>query len=132
MGYAITAEVTLETLTCAGCGITYAIPSQLHYQYTERGATVNCPNPKCPWGGMVRRETKEQKLEKQLNAAREARRWAEESLEGERRSHAATKGHLTRTKRRVAGGVCPCCQRSFQNLKRHMANQHPDFAKEPA
>jgi hypothetical protein len=46
------------------------------------------------------------------------------------RSHAATKGHVTRKKRqleRVASGVCPCCNRSFVNLRRHMKTQHPEF-----
>jgi hypothetical protein len=23
--------------------------------------------------------------------------------------------------------VCPCCNRSFQNLRRHMATKHPEF-----
>ncbi len=32
---------------------------------------------------------------------------------------------------RIVSGVCPCCNRTFQNLARHIAGQHPDFA-EPA
>jgi hypothetical protein len=27
----------------------------------------------------------------------------------------------------VANGVCPCCNRTFQNLARHMAGKHPDY-----
>lgn len=52
-----------------------------------------------------------------------------DQLEAERRAHAATKGQLTKTRKRVAGGVCPCCNRSFVNLGRHMAGQHPDYAE---
>lgn len=37
------------------------------------------------------------------------------------------KGAHQRTKNRVAKGVCPCCNRSFTNLAKHMAGQHPDF-----
>jgi hypothetical protein len=25
--------------------------------------------------------------------------------------------------------VCPCCNRTFSNLQRHMAHKHPQFAK---
>lgn len=25
---------------------------------------------------------------------------------------------------------CPCCTRTFQNLAKHMASEHPDFGKE--
>lgn len=34
-----------------------------------------------------------------------------------------------RLKKRVANGVCPCCTRSFTNLRRHMATKHPDHAQ---
>jgi hypothetical protein len=37
---------------------------------------------------------------------------------------------VTKLKQRVANGVCPCCHRSFVNLHRHMAGQHPDYTKE--
>lgn len=30
---------------------------------------------------------------------------------------------------RVGKGVCPCCKRSFTNLRRHMTTKHPDVAK---
>lgn len=39
----------------------------------------------------------------------------------------AQKGQNTRLKNRIAAGVCPCCNRSFQDLHRHMAGQHPDY-----
>lgn len=40
----------------------------------------------------------------------------------------AYKGVATRVKNRVGKGVCPCCNRTFANLHRHMAGQHPTFA----
>lgn len=42
----------------------------------------------------------------------------------------ATKGRLTKTKKRIANGVCPCCNRHFVNLERHMTGKHPDYTKE--
>jgi hypothetical protein len=39
---------------------------------------------------------------------------------------------VTKIKNRVGHGVCPCCTRSFQNLARHMASEHPTFAAEAA
>lgn len=29
----------------------------------------------------------------------------------------------------VGAGVCPCCNRTFKNLARHMAGQHPGFTE---
>lgn len=31
---------------------------------------------------------------------------------------------------RVGNGVCPCCDRTFQNFMDHMKTQHPEFGKE--
>ncbi|HEX9950777.1 MAG TPA: hypothetical protein VGB53_03340 [Rubricoccaceae bacterium] len=41
--------------------------------------------------------------------------------ERQKRRAAAQKGAHTRTKKRIAAGVCPCCNRTFQDLARHMA-----------
>lgn len=61
--------------------------------------------------------------EDRLRDEREARERAE-------RSTTALKGQVTKLKNRAAAGVCPCCTRSFENLKRHMATKHPDFTSE--
>jgi hypothetical protein len=39
---------------------------------------------------------------------------------------------VVRLKKRAAAGVCPCCNRSFGELAKHMATKHPDFRAEDA
>ena len=51
-----------------------------------------------------------------------------EQREATERQLSATKGVVTRIRNRVGRGVCPCCNRSFENLHRHMATKHPDYA----
>jgi hypothetical protein len=41
----------------------------------------------------------------------------------------AQKGVVTKLKKRVGKGACPCCNRHFANLERHMTTQHPDFVE---
>jgi hypothetical protein len=43
-------------------------------------------------------------------------------------SRRAEKAAKTRIKNRIAKGVCPCCNRTFQDLQRHMTTKHPDYA----
>ena len=50
-------------------------------------------------------------------------------LKAEERSHSATRGHVTRQKKRAAAGVCPCCNRTFKQLARHMERKHPNYTK---
>lgn len=47
------------------------------------------------------------------------------------RSARAFKGAATRVRTRVAGGVCPCCNRTFAALTEHMKKQHPDYPRAP-
>jgi len=85
-------------------------------------------------------ETEAQRLNKALVAERAAKERAEAEADHQirlrsiaERRVAATRGVVTRLKNRVARGVCPCCKRSFENLRRHMEGQHPAWtAAEPA
>lgn len=65
--------------------------------------------------------------------AAQERQWrlegAEETRTLERRL-AAQRGVTTRLKNRVANGVCPCCNRTFANLQRHMSTKHKGFIAE--
>jgi hypothetical protein len=66
------------------------------------------------------------KAKEEAAEARRRERAVRDLLEQEENSHRATRGHLTRVKKRVQNGVCPKCNRTFQNLQRHMASQHGD------
>lgn len=85
----------------------------------------------CPWCGSDFRGVGESDLDRARRDAKRADQRAKERLrrlEAERRSHAATKGVLTKTRKRVGKGVCPCCNRHFVNVEKHMAGQHPDYS----
>lgn len=53
--------------------------------------------------------------------------WHSSRREAAERQASAFKGVATKLKKRAAAGVCPCCTRTFSNMARHIATQHPDF-----
>ena len=55
-----------------------------------------------------------------------------ELREGTERQLSATRGVVTRIKNRVGHGVCPCCNRTFSDLARHMGTKHPTYTAEAA
>ena len=65
-------------------------------------------------------------LMKSQTKDRYTRRWKDEP----ERSRSAIKGQLTRAKRRISKGVCPCCNRTFQNLANHISEKHPDYSEQ--
>jgi len=117
-------------VTSCWCGIRLAVPDDL-YRVAKRhkGRRIYCPlGHEFIYGDttdeqLAAARQDSQLLRKRLGATHDL-------LRQEERSHIATRGHVTRKKKelaRVKAGVCPCCRRSFQNLARHMAGQHPEF-----
>jgi hypothetical protein len=61
----------------------------------------------------------------EIQRQRELRKTTERQL-------SASKGQVTKIKNRVGHGICPCCNRTFENLARHMGSKHPTFTAEAA
>lgn len=125
---------TLVVLDCYKCGITFGMPEDFNKEcLRDRSRSFSCPNGHSQY---YIGETEAQKLRAQL-AAEEGRTAAlrsdlvraRELTERERRSHAATKGALTKLRKRIANGVCPECSRHFKNVQRHIECKHPELAE---
>ena len=116
--------VQWHTLNCGECGIMFQVPTGFDQERRESGGDWYCPNGHC----RVYKTREVDRLKRQLKSAEDSAAWNRRRLESEQNSHCATKGHLTRQKRRAAAGVCPCCDRTFKQLARHMKSQHPDYA----
>lgn len=124
----------LETITCYRCGVLFAMPDNLMRRYQETRDTFYCPNGH---GQMFTKSTA-QKLEEQLATERRRRDSADaraqaalDQADAAERSNRALRGVATKLRKRAAAGVCPCCQRTFQNVQRHMTGQHPDYVEQP-
>jgi len=120
MGTQFVDDHWLETCTCGKCGITWAMPSGYMDARRKDGKTFYCPNG----DGRAFRETTEDRLKKDLERQRqiaEAEQARAARLEQERNQVA--RAH-SRMRRRVFNGVCPCCNRTFQNLMAHMKTEH--------
>lgn len=69
-------------------------------------------------------------LKQRIAMEQDWRSEAEARAEAERRRAAAFKGQATRLRTRAKAGICPCCNRHFTALERHMATKHPGFQAE--
>ena len=124
---------TLVAETCYLCGVPFGMPSELQANRLRDRRNFWCPNGhQQHYTG----QTEAQKLKLQLaDKEREIDYHkgrvgnANDRADTAQRSANAFKGHLKRTKNRVKHGVCPCCNRTFQNLAAHMGTQHPDYAE---
>lgn len=125
----------LDVVTC-WCGMKHAIPTELRDYQLRQHADGQRYSIYCPLGHtyIPSGKSKSTQLEEQLERERRrAGRLAAErdqvtaSLRAQRGATTRARNQRDRDRRRVAAGVCPCCNRTFQNLARHVAGQHPDY-----
>lgn len=126
-------QVILEAETCCTCGIPFGMPDYHKKKLLREGGTFHCPNGH----GQHYNDPEIPKLKKQLKEVERQAALVESWYKAEQDDHeytrrrlSATKGVLTKTKKRVTNGACPCCSRHFTNLQRHMTTKHPDYSTE--
>ena len=124
--------VTLKHFECcrSDCGILFGITPDKEKRLRDSGNEFYCPNGH-------RQSFTKSTVSKQKDEIAQLRHYAEcleadvetqRELKNTARYTARTyKGNVTKLKNRVGKGVCPCCNRHFKNLERHMSGQHPDF-----
>jgi hypothetical protein len=135
-GQKFAGDSTLVVVECSQCHITYAIPESLKLAMLKwRGDKPNGWKTTCPMGHTwwYIGESKESRLQRELDEAERRRVATRDLLRAEERSHAATRGHLTRAKKRAHAGICPVpgCKRHFADLRRHMESKHPSYSDAP-
>lgn len=139
-GDTIRHSTTLVVEECPACHIVHGIPATLRDLALERsqaapGETlwVFCPNGH-RWSYTGRNEA--QRLKEQLEWERQYRLsisaqadQLKAEVKHERSRVKGYQGQLAKTKKRIGNGVCPCCNRHFTNVERHMASKHPNYSQ---
>jgi hypothetical protein len=130
----------LEVMVCHKCGVLHALPEKL-LDRARKDPSLDwyCPNGHCAhFPGDSPEQRAERERERAERALRQADRLRSERDEIARREQAQRaaktriKNERDRERTRVGNGVCPCCNRSVQNLRRHMKSQHPEHASDHA
>lgn len=139
---AILATVRLVPVCCYKCGVWFGMDSE-HNESARRlgvGLPFWCPNGHSQSYTQSEADRVRDELAKQKHATDQAKAdrdfWlnqtTEERARHERTKHRlnAHKGVVTKLRKRVGAGKCPCCHHKFRDLREHMATQHPHWNPE--
>lgn len=106
---------------CFKCGTLFAMTEDLWNRCQhDHSKSFYCPNGH----GMVFTGKSDREKLKEAQARETALR---DQLDAAVHEAEHVRQALLRDRQRFANGVCPCCNRSFENVRRHMASQHPDY-----
>lgn len=121
---------TLKPVNCPRCGVLFGLEKGHQDVLWRKGTDFYCPNGHAQ-GYYQNTDAKKLARTEQLLAAERARHdQTRADRDAAKRRASAARGQVTKIRNRVGNGVCPCCNRSFENLRRHMATKHPEW-KEP-
>lgn len=126
-GLVFTQTITFETIVCCECHVPFAVSAKHRKELLDTHETFYCPAGHAQ--SYIGKSAAE-KLREQLAAEKELRRKEEERLYNLYLDELNENKKLSRKLKRVHNGTCPCCKRSFQDLKRHMETKHPDILKQ--
>jgi hypothetical protein len=120
--------VSCVVVQCGTCGVIHTVPKLVYDNHRAEGGFHSCPN------GHQRGWSKEGSEHERIRRERDrlAQQLAEkdDEIARQRRMREEAEGQVTKLKKRASVGVCPCCNRTFQQLARHMAQKHPTFNAE--
>ena len=131
----------LAVATCPSCHMVYAIPEEMRRRallynsgdYPKNYVSVCCPNGHS-WH-YTGEDSALVKARREAEAVRDALTWTQDRLHDAKvaRDHAEAqargyKGALVKTKKRLAAGVCPYCNRTFTDSRMawHIYDNHRD------
>lgn len=123
---------TLVVEECCTCHMDFGVTRSFQRERRNDHAWFYCPvgHPQ-RYSGKSDLERTKAELEAARKIAENERDWRRREQADRKRAErqrSAARGQITKIKRRVGHGVCPCCSRSFTDLARHMAGQHPEYA----
>lgn len=119
-----TDTVTFVVEECCNCGCLFALTSDMQKRLRNKpGETFYCPRGHAQY---YTGKTEEQKQRERAERLERQLANRDEDLRSARASLIATKGQLTKAKKRADAGICQHCKRSFANVSRHVAHMHPE------
>lgn len=122
MSIALNYQATVAIVTCATCGGPIAL--------TNENQLRDAPGTSffCPLGhtNVFGRSSEADRLKAELLREKQRREMAEATATAEAKRAQSAERAAGRLRKRVSNGVCPCCNRTFQNLARHMKTKHPE------
>ncbi len=122
-------DTVMITEDCCNCGMLFALPKAWQDRRRDDGATFYCP------AGHPQSYTKSrvsilqgqlEEAERKACAAKCEALNAQAQVVSAHAKVAEMEKASARQRKRIHACVCPCCNRTFSNVARHMKTKHPE------
>lgn len=113
--------VALRNIVCCNCFVEFGINSEQDEALRNSHKMFYCPSGH-PQSYTAQSEKEALRLERDRLKQQLAQK--DDAIADEQRRREAAEKKAARVEKRARAALCPCCNRSFGNLARHMATKH--------
>lgn len=113
-------------MECGNCGVWHTVPEVKYDSCYREGGFWTCPNGHSRGWDKGADQTEMENLRRERDRLKQDAARAADELTAERKRADEAEKKVLQTKRRANAGVCQCCNRTFQNVQRHMKTKHPN------
>ena len=125
---------TLFVEECCNCGTHFGMSQETYRHFRDNHKEFCCPygheqhyTGKSDAEKLTETEKAKRDLENKLKYAEQSKSYYQEQNENHKNALRATKGVVTKLRKRSSAGMCQCCKRYFKNVHDHYKTKHPHF-----
>lgn len=111
---------------CGTCAVWHTVPEIIYNSYRAEGGFWHCPNGHQRGFRKGEDEIKQEEIRRERDRLKQDAARLEGELAMQRNRADEAEKRVVQIRRRAAAGVCPCCNRTFLNVQRHMKTKHPN------
>lgn len=105
---------------CGTCAVWHTVPEIVYVTQRREGGFHCCPNGHSRGWAKGTEEKEREAIRRERDQLRQQIACKDDEITDKSKE-------LLRLKKRAAAGVCPCCNRTFLNMQRHMKSRHPNI-----
>jgi len=114
--------VNLEPVSCYSCGTIFGLSDDFYRHRKDDQKEWYCPNGHSQH---FISETDAHKFKRLYEQQKDTSAALRGQLDGAENRLRATKGVVTKLRKKAITGTCAFCHRHFANMERHVATKHP-------
>lgn len=115
-----------EFLQCGTCAVRHAIPKVIYDHCKGEGGYWYCPNGHQRGFRTGAEEAERQEIRRERDRLKQDAARLQDELAAQTQRANEAERRVIQVRKRAAAGVCPCCNRTFLNVQRHMKSKHPN------
>lgn len=109
---------------CGTCAVWHTVPQIVYDCYRKEGGFWHCPNGHQRGFRKGEDEIEQERIRRERDQLKQDAARLSDEIAAERKRADEAEKKIVQVRRRAAAGVCPCCNRTFLNVQRHMKTKH--------